>query len=400
MANLVEVSQWDPVYQLETTDLLEGGPDGIDNVQGKALANRTIWLKNKIESSANDIASAAMIDLSTVVAPMAKVTGTVETSAFTMNDGQAMRLIASAAWRLTHHAVNCNLPGGISYTCEPGDQLLVVNTGGVKYVAITSSGGIRKRLTANTTWYVATTGNDATGNGSFGSPWATMQHAYDWISNNIDANGFVPIISVANGTYAAGIIATRPVFGAQSVSVTGNVATPASCSIVSTTTSCFMATNGATLTISGFKVSTSGANSYGIIATTFGVIYTSAMDFGACTVAHITASLGGYITLPIAYAITGNATYHVIAQYGGTIQMTSATATIAAARAFTYFVASHNGQGEVLAAGWSATGAGVAGTTGQRYYATMNGVINTNGSGANLFPGSIPGTVATGGQYV
>lgn len=47
MADLVEIGQWDNgVYQLETTDPVQGGVDGIDNAPHKALANRTLFLKN------------------------------------------------------------------------------------------------------------------------------------------------------------------------------------------------------------------------------------------------------------------------------------------------------------------------------------------------------------------
>lgn len=36
----------DDIYQFETTDVVQGGPDGIDNTPLKQLANRTAWLKN------------------------------------------------------------------------------------------------------------------------------------------------------------------------------------------------------------------------------------------------------------------------------------------------------------------------------------------------------------------
>jgi len=53
MANLVEVSQWEAgVYQYETSDPVEGGPDGIDNVQGRQLGNRTRYLKDQLEAHA------------------------------------------------------------------------------------------------------------------------------------------------------------------------------------------------------------------------------------------------------------------------------------------------------------------------------------------------------------
>lgn len=49
MAGIDENDQWtNEVYQLETTDPVQGGVDGIDNVPHKALANRTKWLKAQV----------------------------------------------------------------------------------------------------------------------------------------------------------------------------------------------------------------------------------------------------------------------------------------------------------------------------------------------------------------
>lgn len=50
MANLAEKAQWENgIYQLELTDPVVGGPDGISNIQGKQLANRTLWLKQQFQ---------------------------------------------------------------------------------------------------------------------------------------------------------------------------------------------------------------------------------------------------------------------------------------------------------------------------------------------------------------
>ena len=46
MANLVESSLWEPgIYQWETSDPVEGGASGIDNVPTRQLANRTSFLR-------------------------------------------------------------------------------------------------------------------------------------------------------------------------------------------------------------------------------------------------------------------------------------------------------------------------------------------------------------------
>lgn len=48
MANLAEQAQWEEgIYQLELTDPVVGGPDGISNLQAKQLANRTQFLKEQ-----------------------------------------------------------------------------------------------------------------------------------------------------------------------------------------------------------------------------------------------------------------------------------------------------------------------------------------------------------------
>lgn len=59
MSDLPESSVWTPgIYQLETSDPVLGGPDGIDNLQAKQLASRTRWLKDQVEQIASGVADA------------------------------------------------------------------------------------------------------------------------------------------------------------------------------------------------------------------------------------------------------------------------------------------------------------------------------------------------------
>ncbi|MEG7523192.1 MAG: hypothetical protein M3H12_08845 [Chromatiales bacterium] len=51
MANLLETETWEAgIYQLETVDPVQGGADGIDNLQAKQLANRSAYLKGFLEA--------------------------------------------------------------------------------------------------------------------------------------------------------------------------------------------------------------------------------------------------------------------------------------------------------------------------------------------------------------
>lgn len=58
MANLPETPQWeDGIYQIEVSDPVLGGPDGISNRQAKQLASRTSYLKQKVEKGGSDLAA-------------------------------------------------------------------------------------------------------------------------------------------------------------------------------------------------------------------------------------------------------------------------------------------------------------------------------------------------------
>jgi hypothetical protein len=88
--------------------------------------------------------------------------------------------------------------------------------------------GVKSVLSANTTYHVATSGSDSTGDGSAGKPWATIQHAIFYLSGNIDGGGNFITLSVGAGTFVgAGMapitgIAGLFIYGAGSGSTTIN----------------------------------------------------------------------------------------------------------------------------------------------------------------------------------
>ena len=57
MANLIETSGYEPgIYQLERTDPVVGGQGGTSNIQAQQLANRTAWLRQRLEALESDLA--------------------------------------------------------------------------------------------------------------------------------------------------------------------------------------------------------------------------------------------------------------------------------------------------------------------------------------------------------
>ncbi|UVK85244.1 tail fiber protein [Pseudomonas sichuanensis] len=95
MANLPEQAQWEEgIYQLETSDPVLAGPDGIDNLQAKQLGNRTAYLKGQVDDIKQSLASADPLDqyllredVAAQAGPLAWLgtpTGTVNALTFTL----------------------------------------------------------------------------------------------------------------------------------------------------------------------------------------------------------------------------------------------------------------------------------------------------------------------------
>jgi phage-related tail fiber protein len=92
MANLPEPPEWpDGIYQIETPDPVLGGPDGIANKAAKALASRTVWLRNRIEALVEGTVSAFK---ATRLATARKLSISGAASGFAQFDGSADANIA------------------------------------------------------------------------------------------------------------------------------------------------------------------------------------------------------------------------------------------------------------------------------------------------------------------
>jgi len=259
-----------------------------------------------------------------------------------------------------------------------------------------ANGGVtRTTLTANTTFYVSTTGSDSNNGLSSGTPWATLQHAYNTIQTTYDLAGFVATIQLANGTYTANLNANGPLVGAQGASslvINGNSATPTNVIISVSGNFCIGAASGAQLTVQNLEVS----GIYGLLAQLDGLIIFNNLVFGACTTAHMNAANGGVIEAGGNYTISGNAAVHWLAAQSGEILVAGATVTLSGTPAFSSAFASANGLGDIVCPAITFSGS----ATGQRYIVASNAVVNTNGAGASYLPGNAAGSPSTGGQYI
>lgn len=252
----------------------------------------------------------------------------------------------------------------------------------------------RERLTADRTYYVATTGSDTSDGRTVSTPLLTIQKAVDIVAK-LDLNGNSVTISVADGTYTAGVSDFKSPVGEGSVYLTGNVTTPSSCLISLASGDCITAStySQAKRYVTGFKVTSSSGS--GLVVRDGAFLSFANIDFGACGLYQMHTLNGAILTAYGNYAVSGSAAVHLFAIYGSVVNVNTKTVTITGTPSTTYgFVVAR--QASMV----SALGMTFSGTaTGPRYEANTCGVIFVNGAASTYFPGSVSGATATGGQY-
>lgn len=252
---------------------------------------------------------------------------------------------------------------------------------------------MRRRLTENTDFYVATTGSDANGDGTSGNPWATITNAVNYIQSHIDLGGFVATINVAAGTYTAGAFVSGYFvgsMGAASLVIKGSGTTD--CIINAEV--CFSASMYGAFSVQGFKINPTTS---GISAIYNGTVYFSDIDFGACAAGdHIFVATRGYIAANGNYTISGGALTHINIHPHGTGLWQNNTVTITGTPAFSSAFAAVDSVSVLYIRLMTFNGS----ATGPRYIVQGNSVVDTSGGGSSYLPGSSVGTTATGGQYV
>ena len=267
-------------------------------------------------------------------------------------------------------------------------------------VSFPVSGGPREVLAADRTYYVRTDGSDANSGlvNSAGGAFLTVQKAVDVIAATLDIAGYTVTIQIGDGTYTGNVVVKNAVgfAAAGNLVIQGNAATPANV-LISTSTHNFSATGlYAVWDIKDLKLVNSSGNGLRAIGS---YLRFSNLDFGACTAQHISAQDDGVVEAIGNYAVSGNSTIHFGGSTRGVFKANARTITFSNSPAFSNaFV--HVGIGAGLARVDSMTFTNGGTVTGQRYNVAANGVIFTNGGGANYLPGNAAGASATGGQYL
>lgn len=416
-AEAIEYPQREIVAVISSSNLAT--PTNADSVQlAKAIQS---WLMN----SDVDEGTINQYQVTLAPAPTAYYTfltvrikiGTTNTGASTLNvnalgskaiqnaDGTAVsggQLLSGAVVELCYDGTAFRVIGGIAGAAVPPPG----SSGG-------GGGGGPIYLTQVTTLYV----NDATGNDAYDGtqatvgtgirgPFKTMQRASTEI-NKWNLNGYSVTVNVANGTYT-GTVGLPDPGGNGSVSWLGNASTPANCTI---TTNSGNAVNAAGVKnyMTGFKYTTTGSAAVnacvGVGAQGAVVVVINSFEVGPCLGSAFFAYGGAFIRLGGTKKITGNLGANAFSNgafleaiLGSKIDcdiVGAAPIILVGSVTYSYFVYAVQLSSVVYIHG-GVTGSG----TGQRYLANSNSVIGTGGGGANYYPGTVAGAVASGGQYV
>lgn len=273
------------------------------------------------------------------------------------------------------------------------------NAGSFQVLNPSASPQTKVVLPADQGYYVnPSTGNDSNNGLTSGTAWQTLQHAYNWIQQNVNLNGFKATINCAAGTYATGLNALGPLNGQTANDkcyFLGDTTTPSNC-LVTVSGAAFAAQNGAHFQVQGFKTVT---GTQGIVANGSGSqIQYGFMDFGACGNGHVVAEFGATTTAINNYTISGSAAEgHFLGVWSGQVIAGSITITLTGTPDFGsdgFALAQYVGALHLNGITFSGSG------TGKRYLSDANSIVYTAGGGANYFPGNVPGTTSNNGLYL
>jgi hypothetical protein len=288
---------------------------------------------------------------------------------------------------------------GHVYLSLVGSNTVTPVNDGVNWQLADASVPRRTVLGANTSYYVATTGSDSSGNGSMASPWATIPHAINVIQGTIDFGGYVVTLNVADGTYTGGIAINGPFVGnSGGLLIVGDTTTPANCIISTTSLDAVSLRQGAeNITLEGFTLQTTTSGHCLNISAGCSLFLGTGISFGACAGSHIFCTGPALVQCTgSAYSIVGGAQYHINVSQGATVSAFSQTVTLTGTPAFSSEFAFATDTGNIKYISNTFSGS----ATGTRYLAQINGTINTNGGGSTYLPGNAGGSVANGGIYV
>ena len=285
-------------------------------------------------------------------------------------------------------ALTIKTAAGVGGTVSPG-TVRMFYANGTDVDTLTTG---REVLTAARTYYVATAGSNTNTGLTLGTPFLTIQKAIDVVAS-LDISIYNVTIQVADGTYTGGASVNSPWVGSGTVTLNGNNTTPSNV-FINAAGQCITVQSQGRLNISNAKLQ--GTGYVTLYAVSGANISASNIVYGTSGGEIIRSESNAIITLSGSHTFTAGANIGIGTQ-GGQLYSNGASFIFAGSPTFNnpaFCASSYLGMIQSFSNTFTGT------FVGTRYYASANSIIFTNGGGVNYFPGTIAGSVATGGQYL
>lgn len=275
----------------------------------------------------------------------------------------------------------------------------LICTGSAWYVNGLVFSQVVQPTASSLTFYVRTDGSDSN-NGSAntaGSAFATIQGAVNYITSRYGSPVNPAIIQIGlAGTYSS----PTSIPPRASIVIKGDTANPTNYTVQQGTASVdIINVSNAYCLIQGVTLRNMNTSSHWVTTTDGGLVELDTVRFtangGVSGLSMIHPVYGGSIKIIGPLTITSGAQAIFLSSAGSVTVNTGITITLTGTPAFSQATAVSYATGAIFLSGATFSGA----ATGQRYLATMNGVIVTQGGGASFIPGNSAGSTASGGQY-
>jgi hypothetical protein len=256
--------------------------------------------------------------------------------------------------------------------------------------------GARELLTANRTYYVATTGNDANNGLTVGTPFLTIQKAVDTALQTLDAGPYTVTIQLADGTYSEEVVIGGPLLRGTSewdnqFIIKGNTANPENVILDKDDGICISTNAGGAVYLQDFTLQGNAATTC-LGSYSYGIINGNNLRFGVAQW-HMQPAVGGTISLN-GYEIFDDAAAHMYPVSLGFAEVVpGSTVTLTGTPSFSVAFVFAEQVGVAHLEGVTFTGS----ATGLRYALGQNSqLFQGPGTAHDYLPGSVTGMCLSG----
>ena len=256
-------------------------------------------------------------------------------------------------------------------------------------------------------------GTQATVDATHGhGPFKTLQKALTTMAT-YNLGGWTFNIYMADGNYVWNSLLMAPIpNGSGTVAIHGNPSNPTLCKLINAGAGGAIAISGGVYTFDGiYFQSTAGGSGIGGVEGSlwvdgFGQVMLFSTAFGNAAHSQILVGPGGSLSLfgPLKIYGSGGATAECFINGWSNAVCTSYSVypvlDIYGAVTYTAAFMAVSGGAQFVVPFTAITIQAGGSVTGMKYSCVSNAVINTFGRGPNYFPGTVPGGVNTGGQYL